>query len=218
MDLSKPVSAKEIRQTAQAMSQAIEQEAQQAGISAENRAAELAPGLATGSNAPGGYNYGRFIAPVVDPLTAQFTLAAQQNVLRDALRDAQFAADKEYEDAQYAYRQRQRDYQAEQARRNRERRQAAERQAAADRLAALRSQTPVATQTPAPAVVARPTRNIQTGVATSSPSALRVTNSGGVQGYGGVPNNVSLLGSSPSPAIPINTMLRDALRISLGGR
>lgn len=100
------------------------------GQAAENRATELAPGLATGSNAQGGYNYGRFIQPVVDPLTASLTLAAKQNILKQAIRDNVNRASDAYTDAQYAYRQRQRDFEKEQARRARARQAALEKQIA----------------------------------------------------------------------------------------
>lgn len=112
------------------------QAATRLGNEVELRQNMLAEGLSTGSNAPGGYMYQRNIAPVVGALTAGLTANAQQNVLKGAIRDNTFAAQKAYEDAQFAYRERQRAYQAQQAERNRQRRIAAERAQAAAYLAA----------------------------------------------------------------------------------
>lgn len=101
------------------------------GAQAESRATQLAPGLATGSNAEGGYNYGRFIAPVVDPLTTSLTLTAKQDILKQAIRDQVNGANDAYTDAQFGYRQRQREFEANQARRARAARAAADAQIAA---------------------------------------------------------------------------------------
>lgn len=125
------MNAQEIDQATNALVQATEQAAVDAGTSAEARQEQLVPGIASGSNEPGGYMYARHIAPVVPALTTELVTQAKQNILRGAIRDNLYTAQKGYEDAQFAYRQRQRDYEKEQARRAKERRLAAERAQAA---------------------------------------------------------------------------------------
>lgn len=121
----------QINQATQALVQAVNNSAVTGGQTIEANQGQLAAGLNTGSNAVGGYNYARNIAPAVDPLTTSLTLGAQQSIYKQALKDATYQAQENYELAQLAYRARQRAYQEEQARRNRERRERAERQAAA---------------------------------------------------------------------------------------
>lgn len=163
----------EILQAAQALTQATESEAVRLGEDVENRQGQLAEGLQTGSNAPGGYNYARNIAPVVNPLTTSITAAAQQGVLRQALRDNQFAAAKALEDAQFGYRERQRAYQAEQARRNRERRLRAEREAA---IAAQNARNRnIATSGGGGVVRSTPSRQLRVA---SAPQTQRITSVG----------------------------------------
>lgn len=100
-----------------ALAAAIQSSGQIQGRNIEAQAAQLAPGLSTGSNAPGGYNYNRTIAPVLDPLANNFVIQAKQGLVRQSLKDAQYVAKTNYEDANYAYQQRQRDYVKEQSRR-----------------------------------------------------------------------------------------------------
>lgn len=194
-NLATPITPQEIQAITDNLVSTTQQSAQDIGTQAEARTAQLAPGLAIGSNAPGGYNYGRFVAPVVDPLTSSLVVQAQQNVLRNALREAQYAASQEYEDAQYAYRERQRAYQAAQAERNRQRRLRAEQEAARAaqaQIAALRNNQPIATTRGNANIVARPTQNLQVSAPSVPAGGLRVTQGSGLQGYGGIGNNAVL--------------------------
>lgn len=93
-----------------ALTQAVQDSATTQGTLINTQAGQLAPGLATGSNAPGGYNYARTIQPTIEPLQANMVLAAKQATFKQALKDAQYVAKTKYEDANYAYKQRQRDY------------------------------------------------------------------------------------------------------------
>lgn len=152
-----------IQAAANALVTATQNTAVQGGQTIQNNVNQLAPGLNTGQNAQGGFNYARNIAPVVDPLTTSLVSGAQQAIFKQTLKDAQFNANENYELAQMALRQRERAYREEQARRNRERRLAAERQAAAAaaaQIAALRSQQQIATNQPRAAVVARPSTTL----------------------------------------------------------
>lgn len=106
---------------ADALVAATQQSAVQSGQQVEANQAVLAPGLNTGSNAPGGYNYARNVAPVVPVLTSQLVVAAKQQAVRDALKAAQNTAQSTYTDAQTAYQGRQRTFQQKQAERARER-------------------------------------------------------------------------------------------------
>lgn len=176
----------EVQQMTNNLVAATEAEAIRLGEQTEAATGELAPGLSTGSNAPGGYNYARNIAPVVDPLTTGLVVQAQQSILRDGMRDAQYNAQKAYEDAQFAYRDRQRAYQAEQARRNTVRRQQAEAAAAAAaqaQIAALRAQNSIPTRTTPGTTVSVPNpgnaSNPRT-VINSAPQVIRL-NTGGLR-------------------------------------
>lgn len=111
----------EMNAAAQALVAATDQSAVASGVDVEARAAQLAPGLAVGSNAPGGYNYGRYVAPVVPALDATFVTAAKQEALRGAIRDATNAAQVTYDDAKAGYQARQRVFQQKQAERARQR-------------------------------------------------------------------------------------------------
>lgn len=116
------------------LQQAVKDAAVQGGQEINADAAALAPGLATGTNAPGGYTYARTVAPVVDPLAAQMVVASKQEVLKQAIKDAQHVAQTKYDDANFGYRQRQRDYTKKQALEAKERQRLAdERQAKYDR-------------------------------------------------------------------------------------
>jgi len=110
---------------------AIQNEAIQAGQGVENRMGQLAPGLAADSNLQGGYNYQRVVAPIVDPLTAGLTTAAKQSVVKQALTDAAWKAQENYDVQQIKYDRRYRKFQEEQARRQRERQAEYDRQASA---------------------------------------------------------------------------------------
>lgn len=105
-----PLTPEAMNSAATALAAAIKSSGQIQGNNIEAQAAQLTPGLATGSNAPGGYNYSRTIAPVLDPLASSFVVQAKQALLKQSLKDAQYVAKTNYDDANYAYQQRQRDY------------------------------------------------------------------------------------------------------------
>lgn len=102
--------AQELDQATQSLVQAVQQSANDAGTKINADMALLAPGLATGTTAPGGYNFNADIAPVVDPLAREMVVASKGAVLKQALKDATNVAQLKYDDANYAYRQRQRDW------------------------------------------------------------------------------------------------------------
>lgn len=145
------MSPTEIKSATDAMVAATEGEIAQNAQNVESRQATLAPGLATGSNTPGGYNYQRTIAPIVDPIASGMVTNARQAMLRQALTDATFQANLAKETAQRDYNARYRAYQEEQAKRTRERQRRADQQAAQvaqAQIAALQnSQSPSAVST-----------------------------------------------------------------------
>lgn len=100
----------EINNAVNALQTAVQTSAETEGKAINTDAALLAPGLATGTNAPGGYNYQRTVAPIIDPLKTNMVIAAKQGLFKQALKDAQYTAQRGYDDANYGYKQRQRDY------------------------------------------------------------------------------------------------------------
>lgn len=116
------MSPDELNAAANALVTATQGAAVSSGQNVEANLAALAPGLATGSNAPGGRNYQMNIAPVVPALTAQFVTNAKQGALRGAIRDALYAAQGTYDEAKSGYQTRQRTFQQKQAQLARERR------------------------------------------------------------------------------------------------
>jgi hypothetical protein len=126
----------EITAAANALVTATQTGAVASGQNIEAGQEQLAPGLATGSNAPGGYNYERNVAPVVPAITANLVANAKQEVFRGALRDAMYGAEQNYSGAQSGYQQRQRQFQLDQAERARERQRKADSDAAAASAAA----------------------------------------------------------------------------------
>lgn len=121
----------EMTAAANALTAATQAEAEAAGQQTEGNLAELAPGLSSGSNAPGGLNYQRGMAAVVPTLTAQYLTTARQAALRGAVRDSLNKAQVEYDTAKSAYQERQRAFNVKQAEKARERQREAERRAAA---------------------------------------------------------------------------------------
>lgn len=111
---------KEINQATDALVKAVAADAVKSGQNVEDRVAAIAPGLAGGSNIPRGYMYERNVGTTVPALTANLVSAGKQNVLKAIIRDKMYGANKKYEDSQFAYRKRQRDYQREQAKKNRQ--------------------------------------------------------------------------------------------------
>lgn len=105
----------ELTQVQNALIAATEQSAVQSGQAVESSAAQLAPGLAAGSNAPGGYNYQRDMAPVVPALTSQFVTNAKQGAFKGTVRDALNAAQVDYENAKAGYSSRQRAHEVKRA-------------------------------------------------------------------------------------------------------
>lgn len=100
----------EINNAVNALQTAVQTSAQAEGKQINTDAALLAPGLATGTNAPGGYNYQRTVAPIIDPLKTNMVVAAKQGLFKQALKDAQHVAQVRYDDANYAMKDRQREY------------------------------------------------------------------------------------------------------------
>lgn len=121
----------EINNAVNALQTAVQTSAENEGKAINTDAALLAPGLATGTNAPGGYNYQRTVAPIIDPLKTNMVVAAKQGLFKQALKDAQHVAQVKYDDANYAYKQRQRDYTKKQVLEAKERQRKADAQAAA---------------------------------------------------------------------------------------
>lgn len=120
----------EINNAVNALQTAVQTSAETEGKQINTDAALLAPGLATGTNAPGGYNYARTVQPVIDPLKTNMVVAAKQGLFKQALKDAQYTAQRGYDDANYAYKQRQRDYTKKQVLEAKERQRKADAQAA----------------------------------------------------------------------------------------
>lgn len=135
------MSPEEITAAANALATATQQSAVASGQDVEHRQAELAPGLNTGSNEPGGYNYQRNVSPVVDPLVTGLVANAKQAVLRGALKDATYTANSAYVDAQSNYQARQRAFQVKQAEAARERQRKSDAASAAVLAAQLGSNT-----------------------------------------------------------------------------
>jgi hypothetical protein len=106
---------------AQALSAALQGSATSSGVAINNNAGQLAPGLMTGSSAPGGRNYQANIAPVVPALAAQFVVNAKQGALRNAIRESINQAQLGYDSAKSGYQARQRTFQQKQAQKARER-------------------------------------------------------------------------------------------------
>lgn len=111
----------ELAAAATALSTATQQSAVTSGQAIEANAGELAPGLVTGSNVPGGYNYARNVASVLPALTAQFVVNAKQGALKNTIRDALNTAQVTYQTANSGYQARQRKFNQDQAARARER-------------------------------------------------------------------------------------------------
>lgn len=121
MEGVKAMSPAEITAATSQLITAVEDRAIQSGVQTEARQGQLAPGLQTGSNLEGGYNYQRVVAPIVDPLTASLTTDAKRQILRQALTDAAYTAQSNYDLEQRNYSRRYREFQREQARRSRNR-------------------------------------------------------------------------------------------------
>lgn len=115
------MSPDELNAAANALVTATQGAAVSSGQNIEANAAALAPGLANGSNIPGGRNFQMNVAPVVPVLTAQFVTDAKQGALRSAVRDAIYSAQGTYDDAKAGYQTRQRTFQQKQAQRARDR-------------------------------------------------------------------------------------------------
>lgn len=120
----------DINNAVNALQTAVQTSAETEGKAINTDAALLAPGLATGTNAPGGYNYQRTVAPIIDPLKTNMVIAAKQGLFKQALKDAQHVAQVKYDDANYGYKQRQRDYTKKQVLEAKERQRKADAQAA----------------------------------------------------------------------------------------
>lgn len=120
----------EINNAVNALQTAVQTSAENEGKAINTDAALLAPGLATGTNAPGGYNYQRTVAPIIDPLKTNMVVAAKQGLFKQALKDARHVAQVNYDDANYAMKQRQRDYTKKQVLEAKERQRKADAQAA----------------------------------------------------------------------------------------
>jgi preprotein translocase subunit SecD len=132
----------QINKAADALVNATQDAATSSGQQAESDLAVLAPGLAHGSNAPGGYNYQANIAPEVSSLTDQYVVNAKQAILKNAVRDALNNAQINYTNAQNAYDARQRKFNQEKAAKERQRQAEQERryqQAKREREAARRA-------------------------------------------------------------------------------
>jgi len=121
----------EINNAVNALQTAVQTSAETEGKAINADAALLAPGLSTGTNAPGGYNYQRTVAPIIDPLKTNMVIAAKQGLFKQALKDAQHVAQVKYDDANYGYKQRQRDYTKKQVLEAKERQRKADAQTAA---------------------------------------------------------------------------------------
>lgn len=109
------MTADEVQAAASALTTAVQTNAEQAAVTNVAAEQQLAPGLNTGSNSPGGYNYNRIIAPTIAPAQTALQVQAKQAVLKQALKDAQFVSKTNYDNANYAMQQRQRDYQKKEA-------------------------------------------------------------------------------------------------------
>lgn len=129
-----PLTPQEADQATNALTAAIQGAATTGGQQNEAAVSALAPGLAVGSNAPGGYNYNRLVAPTVDPLADEMVLATKQALLRQSLKDSEYVAKTAYEGASQGLQQRQYDFNKKQKLEADERqRKADERQAKYDR-------------------------------------------------------------------------------------
>lgn len=115
------MSPDEINAAANAMVTATQNAAIASGQDINADAGLLAPGLAIGSSAPGGYNYQRSVAPVVPALTAQLVVGAKQGIVRDAVRNAVYSAQTGFDAAKTGYQARQRKFQQKQAQKSRDR-------------------------------------------------------------------------------------------------
>lgn len=125
------MSPEELTAASQALVNATNTAAIDAGNNVEAAQMQLAPGLTTGSNIPGGYNYQRNIAPTVPVLTANFLTTAKREVLRGAIRDAVYSAQNNFDTAKSSLAQRERNFRAQQAALARERQRKQDAQAAA---------------------------------------------------------------------------------------
>lgn len=105
----------QVNQAANALTLAVQNDALRAGNAVNTAAGQLAPGLATGTNAPGGLNYQRYIAPTTATLVNPIVTQTKQAVLKQTLKDAQNTAQVSLADAQLGYRLRQRQWQRQQA-------------------------------------------------------------------------------------------------------
>lgn len=105
----------QVEQASNALIAAVRNDATSAGNNINTAAGQLAPGLATGTNAPGGLNYQRYIAPTTATLVNPIVTQTKQAVLKQTLKDAQNTAQVSLADAQLGYRLRQRQWQRQQA-------------------------------------------------------------------------------------------------------
>lgn len=95
------MSADDINSATQGIQQDVHDRAVASGQDVESRQAALAPGLAGGSDTPGGYNYQRFVTPNIAPMVDNLTVNAKQNILRQLIKDADFQTQQAYRQAQY---------------------------------------------------------------------------------------------------------------------
>lgn len=107
----KAMSPQAIGQATDKLIQAAQNTAVETGQDVARRQEALAPGLATGTNEQGGYNYQRVVAPDVEPLAASLNVNAKQNILKQMLGDAAYQANNRYAKAQSSLQQAQQDYQ-----------------------------------------------------------------------------------------------------------
>lgn len=131
MDNAAAMTPQEIQAATDQLITNVQNRAVASGENVESRQEALAPGLATASNNPGGYNYQRVVQPTIAPLATALTTDARRAVFRQALADAAYSAQTNYENEKRGYNERYRQFQRDQAERQRERQRQAERQARA---------------------------------------------------------------------------------------
>lgn len=171
---------KAVNKATDALIAATRKEAVASGVNVEARAAQRAPGLAIGSNIPGGYNYQRNVAPIIEPLTRSLVVSAKQELLKSLLKETMGEAQNNYATAKIKHDRRYREFQKQQAERQRERQKKYDAQQASAMAAQIQSLKnanagKLANKTPAGKVISKAVPKLKTTNSNASSQPLKVT-------------------------------------------